>query len=88
MSSRGIEDRLSASRINRSQMCIGAVLVASAVAGTAFALDPPVSPKLAEGSGIVRSKAWAIVLGKALFWDQQAGSDGAGVCGLPLQCRR
>ncbi len=34
------------------------------------------SPKIAEGAGIVKSQHWAIVLGKALFWDQQAGSDG------------
>ena len=37
---------------------------------------PPV-PGLME---IVRDPSWAIVLGKALFWDQQAGSDG-NACG-------
>lgn len=33
----------------------------------------PVVPDL---TGIVKDKNWALVLGKALFWDQQAGSDG------------
>jgi cytochrome c peroxidase len=33
-----------------------------------IALDEP-------NNGIVKSKEWAIVLGKALFWDIQAGSD-------------
>jgi cytochrome c peroxidase len=27
------------------------------------------------GNGIIKDKSWAIVLGKALFWDIQAGSD-------------
>ncbi len=40
------------------------------------ALAPPLPPELAEGAGIIKSKHWAIVLGKALFWDQQVGSDG------------
>jgi cytochrome c peroxidase len=40
-------------------------------------LTPPPSPaELEEGAGIIKSKQWAIVLGKALFWDQQVGSDG------------
>ena len=39
-------------------------------------LTPPSSPQLAEGAGIIKSKQWAVALGKALFWDQQAGSDG------------
>jgi cytochrome c peroxidase len=33
-------------------------------------------PGLEEGAGIIKNKQWAIVLGKALFWDQQVGSDG------------
>ncbi|MBI5581398.1 MAG: hypothetical protein HY895_19780 [Deltaproteobacteria bacterium] len=41
------------------------------------ALDPPHFPaELAQGAGIIKDKNWAIVLGKALFWDQQLGSDG------------
>jgi len=31
---------------------------------------------LPDLTGVVKDKNWAIVLGKALFWDQQAGSDG------------
>jgi cytochrome c peroxidase len=33
-------------------------------------------PKLPDLSGIVRDQNWAIVLGKALFWDVAVGSDG------------
>jgi cytochrome c peroxidase len=33
-------------------------------------------PELQEGAGIVRNRQVAIALGKALFWDEQAGSDG------------
>jgi cytochrome c peroxidase len=41
------------------------------------ALDPPHFPaELVQGAGIIKDKNWAIVLGKALFWDQQLGSDG------------
>ncbi len=39
-------------------------------------LSPRMPPELAEGAGIIASTGWAIVLGKALFWDQQVGSDG------------
>ena len=37
---------------------------------------PPLPAQVAEGAGIVQSQEWALALGKALFWDQQAGSDG------------
>ena len=40
------------------------------------ALAPPVSPQLEEGAGIIKNKQMAIALGKALFWDIQAGSEG------------
>lgn len=43
-----------------------------AMAAQAQALKPP----LPDLTGIVKNKNWAIVLGKALFWDQQVGSDG------------
>lgn len=36
----------------------------------------PVPPELAEGAGIIQSYPWALALGKAFFWDVQAGSDG------------
>lgn len=37
---------------------------------------PPTPPELAEGAGVIESYPWALALGKALFWDQQVGSDG------------
>lgn len=41
-------------------------------------LPPPLPSEIAEGAGIIKpgGTKWAIALGKALFWDQQAGSDG------------
>lgn len=46
------------------------------------ALSPPVPVNIANnipldtaGNGIIKNNEWAIVLGKALFWDIQAGSD-------------
>jgi cytochrome c peroxidase len=39
-------------------------------------LVPPYVPELRDSGGIITSKRAAIALGKALFWDQQAGSDG------------
>jgi cytochrome c peroxidase len=33
-------------------------------------------PKLPDLTGIVKDADWALILGKALFWDQAAGSDG------------
>ena len=55
--------------------------------GAAAALTPPPAYVLAadgttqltlEQAGILNAdgRQWAIALGKALFWDQQAGSDG------------
>jgi cytochrome c peroxidase len=37
---------------------------------------PALPPELAEGAGIIDSYPYALALGKALFWDQQVGSDG------------
>jgi hypothetical protein len=37
---------------------------------------PPVPAELAERAGIIQSYPWALALGKAFFWDEQAGSDG------------
>ncbi|MFI3121605.1 MAG: cytochrome c peroxidase [Methylococcaceae bacterium] len=46
------------------------------------ALTPPVPvntinniPLNSPGNGIIANKQWALILGKALFWDMQAGSD-------------
>ena len=45
------------------------------LAGADAALQPPLPAGVAEGAGIIKSRQWAVVLGKALFWDQQSGSD-------------
>ena len=37
---------------------------------------PPLPAEVAQGAGLIKSTHWAVVLGKALFWDQQVGSDG------------
>lgn len=50
------------------------------VLGPPARFTPPLPPELAEGAGIIESYAWALALGKALFWDQQVGSDGQ-ACG-------
>jgi cytochrome c peroxidase len=41
---------------------------------------PPLPTQIAQGAGLVRNRDWALVLGKALFWDAQIGSDGQ-ACG-------
>lgn len=67
-------------------------LLAGAVALSALAGEPParaaepskpgpgslrgLGPRLPNLSGIVKDRDWAIVLGKALFFDEQVGSDG------------
>jgi cytochrome c peroxidase len=74
----------------------GWLAVATAAAGTIFAAeyvkaqtaDPPVPPPLSTVpvptpsnlSEFVVDQAKAIVLGKALFWDMQVGSDGVQAC--------
>ena len=49
---------------------------ASLPQGLAGAQVPPLPAGVTQGAGIVKNTQWAIALGKALFWDQQAGSDG------------
>lgn len=55
------------------------VVVAPLVSG---GVAPPVAaqqqlvPRLPDLTGIVKDRDWAIVLGKALFWDISVGSDG------------
>jgi len=46
-------------------------------------MHPVPIPELAEGAGIIRpgGTQYAIMLGKAFFWDQQAGSDGVACAG-------
>ncbi|MCG3202522.1 MAG: hypothetical protein NFCOHLIN_02405 [Gammaproteobacteria bacterium] len=55
-----------------TSLFLGAVLPPPATA----ALSPPLIPEIEPGAGIIRDEAAAIALGKALFWDEQAGSDG------------
>ena len=43
---------------------------------SAEAQDAGIVPVLPDLSGIVKDEDWARVLGKALFWEQRAGSDG------------
>jgi cytochrome c peroxidase len=43
---------------------------------TAPRFVPPLPAEIAEGAGIIVDAELALVLGKALFWDQQVGSDG------------
>ena len=51
-------------------------VTAPVVIGPPARFVPAVPAELAEGAGIIESYGWALALGKALFWDQQVGSDG------------
>lgn len=51
-------------------------LLLAVLSVAAVALEPILPTQLREGNGIIKNKNWAIALGKALFWDQQVGSDG------------
>jgi len=78
LNSRGVE--LSAEQIT-TEPALALEAVAAEVTAPVIALPtprfvPPVPPELAEGMGIVSNLDWALALGKALFWDEQAGSDG------------
>ena len=48
--------------------------------GSLKAVTKPVDAQLAPGGRFIRSQAALVQLGKALFWDQQVGSDGQ-ACG-------
>jgi cytochrome c peroxidase len=56
-------------------MVFALILMVGWVAGTS-AQQSTLKPPLPDLTGIVKDKTWAIALGKALFWDQQVGSDG------------
>ncbi|MCW5890613.1 MAG: cytochrome C peroxidase [bacterium] len=69
---------------------IAAAAVLAVLAGAAAAADdPPRPPSLrtvpvpepANLDAFVRDRAALVVLGKALFWDMQVGSDGVTACG-------
>ena len=47
-----------------------------ATAVPAAAIAATLQPKLPDFTGIVKDPKWAVVLGKALFWDVSVGSDG------------
>ena len=47
-----------------------------ATVGPAAAVAATLQPKLPDLTGIVKDPKWAVVLGKALFWDVSVGSDG------------
>jgi len=69
------------SRPGLSRFALGAVLLAViALAAPAAATTDP-APSLPDLTGIVTDRATAIALGKALFWDQQAGSEGVACAG-------
>jgi cytochrome c peroxidase len=53
-------------------LAIGSVAMLAPGSGQAQTLQP----KLPDLSGIVKDEEWALVLGKALFWDVAVGSDG------------
>ncbi|MET0340759.1 MAG: cytochrome c peroxidase [Polyangiales bacterium] len=55
---------------------VSAACVLGSVQTARAQLTPPAIPELDEGAGIIANKQIAIALGKALFWDQMAGSDG------------
>src|SRR6266446_3734184 len=46
------------------------------LATSAVRAQTALNPPLPDLTGIVKSKEWALVLGKAFFWDQRVGSDG------------
>lgn len=58
------------------------------VARFTFVLPPPIpealtgvaAPRADNLQGFIKDEAWAIVLGKLLFWDMQVGSDGVQAC--------
>jgi cytochrome c peroxidase len=59
-------------------LTLGVSLAALAawVAGVGSAEANALEPKLPDLTGIVKDQDWAVVLGKALFWDTSVGSDG------------
>ena len=79
LNSRGVA--LSAEQLAAEQPALAAEVTLTELAGPVIAVPtprfvPPLPLELAEGTGIVRNLDWALALGKALFWDEQAGSDG------------
>jgi cytochrome c peroxidase len=56
--------------VSATTLLIGSAIVVAQSAGT------DLKPPLPDLTGIVKNKEVAIALGKALFWDEQAGSDG------------
>jgi len=65
------------SGVRRKILTFLLVLAAPLLASAQTPLNPPLPTEIAEGAGIINpgGTQWAIALGKAFFWDQQAGSD-------------
>lgn len=55
---------------------LGITFLLLSVLATAPPTYAQLTPPLPDLTGIVKDKNWALVLGKALFWEQQVGSDG------------
>ncbi len=77
--------------IQRTLRLWGAVYLIVVLAGFGTAASAALAPVPAPLSGVtvpepdnlyefVKSKKWAIILGKAFFWDMQTGSDGIQAC--------
>ena len=65
------------------------VAAAALTAPEPFVSGPDGARQTLEQAGILKAdgRRWAIVLGKALFWDEQVGSDGQCLRELPLRRR-
>lgn len=82
--------RFASSRISSRILAVSVILVTLPGASAWGAVVPPVTlvplnqivtPQPPNLFQFVRNKAAAVRLGKALFWDMQAGSDGVTACG-------
>ena len=68
--------RMSKPRLLAFLCGVGPLLLAVVPQHLTAAQVPPLPAGVAQGAGIVKSTQWAVALGKALFWDLQAGSEG------------
>jgi len=80
----------SAYHILRFAVLLTLCVVSLQFAGSEVNASPPINPPLPfvwtpsgpdftvlnDGAGILKSRQWALVLGKALFWDERVGSEG------------
>ncbi len=78
-------------------LCFMSLQLADSEVNAAPPLNPPLpfvsTPSgpdftvLNDGAGILKSKQWALVLGKALFWDEACRQRWHRLCQLSLPCR-